>query len=163
MYRFQLIAVVSLAIVGITRIVSGMPGDDPPASRGVTLLGTLADWQYPGSKMLGGATMSDGGFPGVQSILCKTILTTPDPIDAVIKFYSEKFPLPPVTGPGPGPNPVDAKSVSALDDSQNRPLTLRVIVVNKTHSSTTLVISRAAGEKETHIAWSHFLRLDAPR
>jgi hypothetical protein len=45
-------------------------------------------------------------------------------------------------------------------DRQDRPVTVRVIVVNKADSSTTLVISRARDETETHIAWLHYFRLD---
>ena len=37
----------------------------PPPTEPMTLMGTLADWKYPGSKMLGGASMSDGGNPSV--------------------------------------------------------------------------------------------------
>jgi hypothetical protein len=57
----------------------------------------------------------------------------------------------------------DAKAVSIQDDSQGRPLTLRVIVVAKADTTTTLVISRADQEKETHIAWLHFMRLEGKR
>ncbi len=131
----------------------------PPAR--MTLLGTLAEWKYPGSKMLGGATMSDGGNPLVPDVLCRTILTTPDPIDKVAKFYAEKFETPPAAG---GQNAradvkeADAKAVSTQDDSEGRPVTVRVIVVNTADTTTTLVISRANSEKETHIAWSHYRR-----
>jgi hypothetical protein len=48
--------------------------------------------------------------------------------------------------------------VDDVDHSQH--FTGRVIVVNKADSSTTLVISRATGETETHIAWLHYFRLD---
>jgi hypothetical protein len=46
------------------------------------------------------------------------------------------------------------------DDSDGRPVSLRVIVVNKADTATTLVISRTDSEKETHIVWLHYLRLD---
>ena len=134
----------------------------PPETR--SLLGMLAEWQYPESKMLGGATMSDGGNPLIQSVKCRAILTTPDPVEKVIKFYEEKFATPAITDPLGNRLPIkdsDAKSVSTQDDSQDRPVTVRVIVVNKADTATTLVISRAAGEKETHIAWVHYLRLNA--
>jgi hypothetical protein len=127
----------------------------------MTLLETLADWKYPGSKMFGGATMSDGGNPLVPDVLCRAILTTPDPIEKVAKFYSDKVGTPPAHG---GQNDraevkeADAKAVSTQDDSEGRPVTLRVIVVNKADTTTTLVISRAKSEKETHIAWSHYRR-----
>ncbi len=132
----------------------------PPAR--MTLLGTLAEWKYPGSKMLGGATMSDGGNPLVPDVLCRAILTTPDPIDKVAKFYAEKIETPPAAGGGQNARAdvkeTDAKAISTQDDSEGRPVTLRVIVVNKADTTTTLVISRAKSEKETHIAWSHYRR-----
>ena len=130
---------------------------NPPAK--ITLLGILSEWKYPGSDMPGGATISDGGIPGVQSVKCAAVLTTPDPIEKVIGYYAEKF------GTGGSPERQaekgEAKSVSVQDDSQGRPVTLRVLVVNEADTSTTLVMSRAEGEKETHIAWSHYRRFDA--
>ena len=44
---------------------------------------------------------------------------------------------------------------------RGRPVTLRVLVVSKTYTTTTLVISRAKGAEETHIAWSHYRRFEA--
>jgi hypothetical protein len=134
---------------------------NPPAE--VTLLGILSEWKYPGSKMLGGASMSDGGNPLVWDVRCKAILTTADPIEKVAKFYSEKLGTP--TAPG-GENTgaevkeADAKAVSTQDDSDGRPVTLRVIVVSKANTTTTLVISRDKSEKETQIAWSNYRWLD---
>jgi hypothetical protein len=127
----------------------------------MTLLGTLAEWKYPGSNLPGGATMSDGGNAQEQSVKCKAVLTTPDPIEKVIAYYTEKF------GTGESPDRQagkaevkkgEARSVSVQDDSQDRPVMLRVFVVNKADTSTALVISRAQGENETHIAWSHYRR-----
>jgi hypothetical protein len=129
----------------------------------VSLMKTLSEWKYPGSNMLGGASMSDGGNPLVQSIKCQAILTTPDPIEKVIEFYSRKVGTPPTLRRQDAADKVkdaDAKVVSTQDDSQGRPVTVRVIVVNKADTATTLVISRADREKETHIAWLHYLRLD---
>jgi len=130
---------------------------NPPQN--MTLLGTLSEWKYPGSTMLDGASMSDGGNPLVVDVRCQAILTTPDPIEKVAKFYSEKLGTPPVSGGENARDEVkvaDAKAVSTQDDSEGRPVTLRVVVVNKADSTTTLVISRAKSEKETHVAWSHY-------
>ena len=77
-------------------------------------------------------------------------------------FYSEKFGKTQAPGAQDAKAEVkraDAKSVSTQDDSRGRPVKLRVIVVNKAETLTTLVISRADGEEETHIAWSHYMRL----
>ena len=136
----------------------------PPG--GVSLMETLSEWRYPGSNMLGGASMSDGGNPLVQSVKCRAILTTPDPIDKVIAFYSVKVGTPPAPRRQDARDPVkdsDAKSVSTQDDSQGRPVTLRVIVVNKADPTTTQVIRQGQAETETPIAWLHDLRLDGRR
>ena len=55
----------------------------------MSLLETLAEWKYPGLRMLGGASMSDGGNPLLQSVKCKATLTTPDPFEKVITYYSQ--------------------------------------------------------------------------
>jgi hypothetical protein len=44
------------------------------------------------------------------------------------------------------------------EDSDGRPVGIQIIVVNTDKSSTTLVISRAEKEAETHIAWAHYIR-----
>src|SRR4051794_22081034 len=103
----------------------------PPGPGGVSLMETLSEWKYPGSRMLDGASMSDGGNPLLQSVKCRAILTTPDPIEKVIAFYSEKVGTPPAPGRQDARAEVkdaDAKSVSTQDDSQGRPVTIRVIV-----------------------------------
>jgi hypothetical protein len=120
----------------------------------MTLLGTLSEWKYPGSTLLDGATMRDGGDPTVPDVLCLAVLTTPDPIDKVIAFYAEKV----GKGDRAGAKEADAKAVSTQDDSEGRPLALRVVAVNTADATTTVVISRARTEKETHIAWSHYRR-----
>lgn len=152
---------IGMTIVGLNAVRAGMPPVNAPAQESVTLLGTLAASQYPESKMRGGASMSDGGIPGVQSVKCKAILTTPDPIEKVVKFYADKLGTDPSHGPAANVEKVkkvDPTSLSTQDDSEGRPVALHVIVVNKANTSTTLVISRAEGETETHIAWSHFMR-----
>jgi hypothetical protein len=123
---------------------------------------TLEDWKYPGSRMLEGAGLSSGGNPLIQSVKFRAILTTADPIEVVVAFYSTKF----KPGPSEGEkvkDPNDAKSVATLDDSQGRPVTVRVFVMNKADTATTIVVSRAADEAETHITWLHYLRLERNR
>jgi hypothetical protein len=132
----------------------------------ISLMQTLAEWKYPDSKMLGGASMSDGGNRLVQSVKCRAVLGTPDPIEKVIDFYSKKLVTPPdVILPSTKAEDLvpDGKSVSTQDDSQGRPVSVRVIVVNKADTSTTLVITRANDEKETHIAWLHYIRIGEKR
>ncbi len=153
--------IISFMIVGLGTVWAS-PHTSDAAPRGeVTLLGTLAEWKYPGSDF-GGGSMSDGGNRRLQSVKCQAILTTGDSVEKVTKYFSEKF----VSGPQDAKTLVkgaDAQSVSTQDNSQGRPVQLRVIVVNRAETSTTLVISRAEGENKTHIAWSHYLRLDGNR
>ena len=120
----------------------------PVLDGGISLMQTLEEWRYPDCQMLG-ARMSDGGNPRVEDILCRAILTTPDPVDKVIQFYTDQA----------AASGDDNKSVVDQDDSKGRPVSVRVIVVNRTVTTTTLVISRADAEKQTHIAWSHYIRL----
>jgi hypothetical protein len=97
----------------------------------------------------------------VPSIQCKTVLTTADPMAKVIAYYETK--LKPdadsktaTLDDKPATN--SGRSVTFHDDSRNRPLAIHVILVNTDKSSTTLVISRAETESETHIAWTRYLR-----
>ncbi len=159
--------IVALAVAGQSMWVFWLPA--PISSRAqaqeaapkpkTTLLGRLSEWKYPGSKMLDGASMSDGGNPLVVDVRCQAVLTTSDPFEKVVKFYSEQVEMPPVAGglsTRADQKHVHAKAVSRQDDSEGRPVALRIIVVNKANTTITLVISRAKGENHTHIAWSHY-------
>ena len=150
-----------LLLVGVTTMLICASASVGRAERGVSLMGMLAEWQYPGSKF-NGATASDGGNPTLQSIKCKAVLTTPDPMKKVIEFYAKKLglsPDPDARAADGKPASAKARSVTVQDDSKGRPLAIHVIVVHQEKSTTTLVISRSKAESETHIAWSHYLRL----
>ena len=135
---------------------------------------SLSGWMYPGSKLLGSATGEAGGSRPVTTanpadkvteccVKMTAILTTADPVDKVAEFYGRKLAADQASGP-----PADAavaepwlgRPVSVQDDSEGRPVAIRVIVVHEAQASTTLVISRARGEAETHISWSHFVRVN---
>ena len=136
------------------------------AGEPLRLLSTVAEWQYPGSKINGAmmedaATVNRSGERTVESVLCKTVLTTKDPIAKVIEYYETKLKqgadsktAKPERKSGTDPG----RSVMFQDDSQGRPLRIHIIIVNTEKSSTTLVISRAETESETHIAWTHYVR-----
>ena len=153
-------SILALALGAATALLLIPARGTPPEA--MSLMDTLSEWKYPGSTMPDGASMSDGGNPTLQSVKCKALLTTADPIDKVIAYYSEKFETPAKKDDHVAIKGSDAKSVTIQNDSQDRPVTVRVIVVNKADTSTTLVITRANGEKETHIAWLHYIRLDIP-
>jgi hypothetical protein len=151
--------VFGLVVAGASAVCFGREKAEPVKTKDVTLMGVLGEWMYPGPKFEG-ASMSDGGNRTIQSVKCQSILTTGDPFDKVVGFYEHKF----VSGPERREAALEgahAQSVSSQDDSSNRPVDRRVIVVTRPKSSTTLVISRAAGETKTHIAWSHFQNLSA--
>jgi hypothetical protein len=153
--------IVSLIIVGFGTAWVGQDKRDAASKDQVTLMGALAEWMYPESNF-GGAQMSDGGNRTVQSVKCQAILTTADSFEKVTNFYEQRF----VSGPqdaGAAVKGAEAQSVSTQDDSSKRPVQLRVIVVNRAKTSTTLVISRTKGETKTHIAWTHFVRLSVDR
>jgi hypothetical protein len=126
------------------------------------LIGTIVEWRYPDAAINGdgrtrvkdGATLR-GGVRTTVSDRMETILTTPDSFEKVVTFYTHKFGISEdesqrVDGPEGG------QSVFAQDDSQDRPVKLRVLSVNRDDTATTLVISRAKDEPLTHIAWSQY-------
>jgi hypothetical protein len=159
----RILAVAAAVTVALLLTPSSSTPAQTKSPKRISLLETLSEWKYPDSKMLDGASMSDGGNPTRQSIKCRAVLTTPDSFEKVIDYYTKKV----VIQPGPplpdGSGNVivpGARSVSTQDDSQGRPVAVRIIVVNKADTSTTLVISRAIDEKETHIAWLHYIRLE---
>ena len=108
------------------------------------------------------ATVNARGEQTVPSALCKAVLTTKDPMEKVIRYYEAK--LKPAADPLPEnredePATVSGRSVMCHDDPENRPLAIQVILVNTDKSSSTLVISRAETESETHIARTRYVRL----
>ena len=132
-----------------------------------TLMTMITRWQYPEAKMHG-ATMSDAatvngaGERTRQSIQYKAVLITKDPLAKVVAYYKTK--LAPAAGsaaakPEAPPAGDAGRSVTFQDDSDGRPLALHVILINTDEASTTLVISRAATESETHIAFTQYRKL----
>jgi hypothetical protein len=118
--------------------------------KAMTLLGMLGEWQYPDSKWINGASMSDGGDPRVPTAKCESIFTTSDSVEKVAAFFAKKF------------EAVKAKEaicLSSQDDSKGRSVSIRVYNILKADSSTTIVVSRAEKEDRTHITWSHLVRL----
>lgn len=155
MNLLKMIAALSFVLAGFAVLAA----DNPPATdaeRPVTLLGTLAEWKYPDSKMPHGASMGDGGNPDIQDLKCQAILSTPDSFAKVVEFYSKKLGI---ARNGAKATPTNT-AVAIIDqgDSAGRPVSVQVISVNKADTTTTLVISRGEQEKETHIAWTQYMR-----
>lgn len=136
--------------------------ESPAPAEGTTLIGTIVNWRYPDAeidgngqtKMTDGASMR-GGVRTTQSTRLETVMTTPDSFEKVVEFYEKKYGV-----TDDGAQRVDApeggQSVFSQDDSKDRPLSLRVISVNRDDTATTIVISRSPNEKLTHIAWSQY-------
>jgi hypothetical protein len=155
----RLTAVILLFATCASATSSVAVADEP-----VTLMGTIAQWTHPesvmnGAEMSDAATVDSEGNRTVQSIVCKTTMTTDDPVEKVLAFYKTKL--------APDKN-ADAKtkeelkggrSVLVSDDSDGRLFSLHTILVDTATTSTTLIISRADSEKQTHIAWKHYTRL----
>jgi hypothetical protein len=156
MARTMVLAALGLTLVSfVATHAETQPAQGADTEPRVTLLGTIAEWQYPGSKMPNGASIADGGNPTIQDLKCQTVLTTPDLFDKVVAFYFKKLGIAP---DGATPANGDAVAIINQDDSKGRPLSLQVISIQKAEMSTTLVISRGENEKETHIAWSQYMR-----
>ena len=128
---------------------------------------SIAQWRYPGSKMKGGATMSDAATTNsageriLQSVQCKAVMTTEDPMSKVVAYYKSK-PMPARSKTSQSeeiPAADSGRSVTFHEDSEGRPVAIHVILINTDKTSTTLVISRAATEFETHIAWTQYRKL----
>jgi len=115
-----------------------------------------------GAALSDAATTNGAGERILQSIQYKAVLTTKDPMPKVIAYYQTKL-MPPAGSktarPEEKPAADSGRSVTFHDDSEGRPLAIRIILVNTDKASTTLVVSRAATESETHIAWTQYLKL----
>jgi len=163
--------IASLLLAGLVTSTSFCSAREPQ-----TLMQMIAQWQYPGSEFNGAsmsdaATMNASGERTLQSMQCKTVMTTTDPIDKVVAYYKDKLAAPEKNSdrnsdenakPGDedaNPVPESGRSVTFHEDSEDRPLAIQMILINTEKASTTLVISRAEMESATHIAWSHYLRL----
>ena len=135
-----------------------------PAQESRSLLGSLAPWSYPGATMRkaqasDGATVNAAGDRTVPSVRLQALLTTKDPVPKVVEFYRAMLAAPakPTGDATKDKTAAEAgRSVAFQDDSPGRPIELQTILVNTQKTSTTLVISRGAGETETRIRWMQY-------
>lgn len=158
------------ALVSVTLLVFHVFAPRCHAQERMTFFGTVAQWQYPNSTfatnkaghfgMMGDASMRNtAGDITVTAVQVQAVWTTKDPMEKVIAYYETKL--------KPAADARDAKpegraaadsgtSVVSLDNSIGRPVATHVILVNTEKTSTTLVVSRAATESETHVEWVHY-------
>ena len=155
----QLIAAILLSAACVC--IANQPAT---ADESVTLMGTISQWRYPNSK-LNGAEMSDAatvdsdGNRTVQSLVCKTTMTTDDSVEKVLEFYKKKLAPDKNADDQTKAKLKDGRSVLVSDDSDGRPFALHTILVNTSSTSTTLIVSRGSDETRTYIVWKHYIRL----
>ncbi|WP_236618217.1 hypothetical protein [Rhodopirellula europaea] len=134
------------------------------ADESVTLMGTISQWSYPnsnlnGAEMSDAATVNSDGNRTVQSLVCKTTMTTDDSVEKVLAFYKTKLAPDKNADDKTKAKLKDGRSVLVSDDSEGRPFALHTILVNTLSTSTTLIVSRGSGETKTYIVWKHYVRL----
>jgi hypothetical protein len=99
-------------------------------------------WMYPGAKVIaGGAGIANA--PGHASEHHAYSALTSDDLPTVVQFYANK-------------------AGGSMDISKGRPITLKLILFQCEDTSVVVLVSRAKGDRETHIAISyHRGRLEA--
>jgi len=155
----HLIATLLLTVACTSIVFQPAIADEP-----VSLMGTIAQWNYPKSKMNGAemsdaATIDSDGNRTVQSFVCKTTMTTDDSVEKVLAFYKTKLAPDKTADDKTKADLKDGRSVLVSDDSEGRPFALHTILVNTSTTSTTLIVSRGSGETKTYIVWKHYVRL----
>lgn len=152
-----------VAVLGVLTVF-GTCGlaDEVPKDKPVSLLGMLDEWLYPGAKFQGAET-SDAAVSDISSIKSQALFTTTDSAEKVLSHYRAKLNVDAkganVGKENDGENLKGKRSVLVQNNSAGRSLKLYIVAVNDVGSSTTLVISRAATEETTYIAWSNFRNL----
>ena len=158
MRSFQFLMVGTFALLlALGNVHATEAQDDQEA---ITLLGTLAKWQYPdakvsGAKMSDAATVNSKGQRTVASIVCKAQLSTGDSVDKVLDYYRKKLGVGEEDRDFEGLS--DKEGVAVLTDEL--PSKIKLITICAERSTTTLVISKDLESNQTHITWSHYLRL----
>ena len=152
-------SLIRISLLWVLFSVAGLNAAEPP-----TLMTLVMKWRYPEAKFQG-AMLSDGATVGargertVPSTVWQCEYLTDDSVADVVAFYKEFIST---LKPGPEIESLQVaggRSVHVLDGGKDRDLGMQIILINETNASTTLVISRAKQESQTHIAWSRYERL----
>ncbi len=126
-----------------------------------------AAWQYPGSMNLSGG--GGGGGNSLESeAKAYACAVTKDDFDKVTAYYQKKMGIRPQ---GIGGNAVVGEAIvrpgdgahMILEDSLDRPMKLMVLNRHWQGKSVSVVITRANGESETHIAFSYYEKTPAAK
>ena len=152
----------SRMLVAILGLTLGVLFDSSALADQPTLLEMAFEWKYPDAK-IGRAQMSDGatvdrdGNRKFASFIATNVMKTEASVEEVLKYYREKLAPAKIDNEIPSLDP-GGRSVFVSNDTQGRSFELHTILVNTEQTSTTLVISRAKGDKTTQIAWKHYRR-----
>lgn len=139
---------------------------DPP-NRQASPIPDLEDWKYPGARIgssgsgFGSGSNGRGEKRSVRSSHVK--MFTKDEFKKVVDYYMTKadFPKPNENllermnrASGKSAETTGGSAFFVVDDSADRPVKIKVLAKHSGNVSLLLVISRADGEKETHIIWN---------
>ena len=155
--------ILSAVLLFATLFVAAAPPS--AAAEGRSLMEMIAEWHYPksainGAEMADGMTINANGDRTIQSLVCRTVMTTDAPVAKVVAYYKTKLKPKAISDDKVNENKTTpGRSVTFHDDSEGRPFSVHVIAVNTKLASTTLVITRGQHESKTHIAWKHYTRL----
>ena len=138
------------------------------AEESIRLMGTIVGWRYPDAEigkaeMADAATMDADGKRTVLSLVMKTTMVTPDPVDKVLAFYQVLLTRIAANDKKRGIAPDAGESVVFSDESEGRPFAFHTILVNSEKASTTLIVTRGQEEEQTHSTWKRYLKQEALR
>lgn len=155
----RLTAAILLSVTCVSTAPHQAVADEP-----VTLMGIISQWSYPkstlnGAEMSDAATVDSDGNRTVQSLVCKTTMTTDDSVEKVLAFYKTKLVPDKNADVKTKAKLKDGRSVLVSDESEGRPFAMHTILVNTATTSTTLIVSRGGTETTTYIVWKHYIRL----
>jgi hypothetical protein len=103
-------------------------------------------WEYPGAEV------TDRSIAGPMSA---AMMRCADDVDQVVEFYTSQTGIVAARqfeGGQTAYRTADGQRLAAQDQSDDRPVEMCVLVQHTPVYSATVVISRAEGEKETHVA-----------
>lgn len=150
----------ALVVVPLLLVAGAPPGGGPGQNDAEMRRDRLLKlWKYPGSAVAsasagGGAKSGPGGSFATFSAAAQ--MTTADSVEDVARYYEEKAGVKLTPVPHIVSTKADERGTHHFaDDSQDRPLTLRLYAGHLKDQAVVLVVSRGEGEKRTHILWHY--------
>jgi hypothetical protein len=118
------------------------------------------EWTYPGGKQTGSATGGGSSLGNVRvGPLHTAQVTTPDEFETVLAFYATKLAHPGIASPGGTESSGGIRGVATGNEvyayasqSDTRPgVKAKAITYRTSNYDLVITVTRAGGEKETHI------------